>query len=218
MTVKSAARCAAQLAVRQAKKDSCLESEYYFSAGKQYISRLLPDIESNNSVKVIFEQENDTDGPELKPEQVEVQVHASRLDEECVRIIAGTEFKSNFSHEIAGVVTRIGSAVTKFKQGNRVLGFSGNKFASFQVTNQLLIHKIHEEEQASRMASLPKAYGMAAYGLETLANLQPAEKVVVLPGTGFPGEATVNTAKALGGKPYVAVQSDSEDATCHETL
>ncbi|KAG8405546.1 hypothetical protein J3458_022193 [Metarhizium acridum] len=194
MTVKSAARCAAQLADNK-------YSILFFDP----ILRL-----SGLAVKVIFEQENDTDGPELKPEQVEVQVHASRLDEECVRIIAGTEFKSNFSHEIAGVVTRIGSAVTKFKQGDRVLGFSGNKFASFQVTNQLLIHKVHEEEQASRMASLPKAYGMAAYGLETLLNLQPAEKVVVLPGTGFPGEATVNTAKALGGKPYVAVQSDSE--------
>ncbi|KAJ2990433.1 hypothetical protein NUW58_g2948 [Xylaria curta] len=208
------------------------ESEYFASDGKVFISRLVSyerineaygdavgdllsapfDAEARlagrlRSGKVVFEIDEET---ALGSEEIEVKVAASGLNENGVAVISGTEFETDFSHEIAGTITQVGSEVTGLAPGDRVVAFSSDKFSTFQRINQSTAQKLEPSEQLHTMASLPMHYATALYCLDKLAHLQQGESVLILPGCGFTVAAAINVVKALGGIPIVAVRATVE--------
>ena len=56
--------------------------------------------------------------------------------------MAGSGYSNIFSHEVAGVITRIGSEVSEFKIGDRVVGFSYDTLSTFQQTQAALVQPI----------------------------------------------------------------------------
>ena len=228
------ARITSRKAIEQIEKASTLDNEYCVSEGKLFISRLVSE-ESINSVysvdetdvlaipfdpqqhlvgrmqpgKVFFEPDNRLENP-LDPEAVEIQVLATGLNREDVLIISGTEFPTEFSHEVGGIVKRIGSATKDFNVGDRVVGFSFDRFATLQRVHQDLLQKLSPNESLAEITSLPMGYAAALHGLKTLANLQRRETVLILPGSGLAGAAAIRVTQAVGGYPFVVVSSDSE--------
>lgn len=228
------ARITSQIAEKQTQKNASLETEYCVSEGKLFISRLISEQRINNtytvddanlklinfdpvaylvgnmkSGKVIFETDDRVQNA-LDPEAIEVQVLATGLNREDVLIISGTEFPNEFSHEIGGVVKQVGSATHEFVVGDRVVGFSFDKFATFQRVHQDLLQKIEPKESLTEMTSLPMGYAAAFHGLKTLANLQKDESVLILPGSGLAGTAAIGVVQAMGGYTYVVVNNDSQ--------
>lgn len=53
-----------------------------------------------------------------------------------------SDYPTTFSHELAGVITNVGSDVSNFNIGDRVVGFCFDKFATYQRTPATLVHKI----------------------------------------------------------------------------
>lgn len=233
-TAADIARITSRTAIKQTEKAGTLENEYCVSDGKLFIGRLLSEESINstyaadataikatsfnakthlvgkvNSGTVIFEDDDRADNP-LDPEAVEIQVLSTGLNREDVLIISGTEFPSEFSHEIGGIVQRVGSATKGFTVGDRVVGFSFDKFATYQRVHQSLVQKINPHESMAEMTSLPMAYAAAWHGLRTLANLQSHETVLVLPGSGLAGAAAIRITQAFGGYPFVIVSSETE--------
>ncbi|KAK7757297.1 hypothetical protein SLS62_000847 [Diatrype stigma] len=236
ITISSAqgSKTMAKLATLQASDGAALESEYSISNGQIFISRLIPIERINHDYgydeaepesvpfdpkkrlvgkvvagKVVFEHAPEAE-PSLAPEEVEVAVLATGLNRHDVSVISGTEFPTDFSHEISGVVCRTGSEVRNLVPGDNVVGFSSSKFATFQYTDQCLVQKLEPGESFLTMASLPMQYAAALHGLEDLANLQAGESVFILPGSGLVGAAAVHVTRALHGVPYVAVRHASE--------
>ena len=161
------------------------------------------------SGKVVFETDDRAEDV-LDPEMVEVKVKVTGLNKEDVLVISGTDYPTTFSHEIGGIIQRVGSASKRLAIGDRVVGFSFDKFATFQRTREDLLQRVEESESLAEMTSLPMAYGAALQGLKTLANLQPGETVLILYGSGLAGAGAIKATQAMGGYPYVAVNTKEQ--------
>ncbi|KAK8034603.1 polyketide synthase [Apiospora rasikravindrae] len=225
----------ASMASNQLKGDVGLENEYYVSDGLTHISRLLPNERINKtygtdekeleellfefdpaiplrgkvqSGKVVFD--HGTLDAILAPTDVEVRVSLAGLNRESTQVIAGTDISTKFSHEIGGVVSRVGSAVQDLAEGDNVVGFSLSGFDTHQVTSELLLQKVHPKESMADFAGLPMAYSSALYALQHLAKIQPAEAVLILPGTGLIGTAAIELAQFSSATPYVFVTNEAE--------
>ncbi|KAK0644424.1 lovastatin nonaketide synthase [Cercophora newfieldiana] len=210
------------------------EREYCIASGKTYISRLTFServnstycVDENNLLskefdpsepligkvqggKVVFQADTRVEDP-LDDDVVEIQVRVSGLNKEDTLVINGTDYPTDFSHEIGGVVTRVGDGVSQFAPGDMVAGFSFDRFATFQRVPQNFVRRIRSEVEMLAVAGMPMAFGAALFGLRTQAALRPGETVLVLPGAGLAGHAAVQVARVYGGKPYVAVNNESE--------
>ncbi|KAB8069924.1 KR domain-containing protein [Aspergillus leporis] len=220
-------RIVEQKATEQINGSQSVDKEYCVTRGQIFISRLvssefinntystdetkprptifdpqLPIVGKLQSGRIHFEIDSRVDDP-LNSELVEVRVLSTGLNKEDVVVASGTDFPTEFSHEIGGTVIRAGTAASGFTAGDRIVGFSFDKFATVQRVHQSLLQKVEPGESLPEMTSLPMAYGTALYGLQTLAHLQPGEVVLILPGAGLAGAAAVRITQAAGGYPYV---------------
>lgn len=226
--------------LNQLNADPSLENEYYVSSDDLYISRLLPNkainatygTNSRELLEVAFDSETLLQGKvqsgkvvfenlalntTLSPNDVEVRVSLAGLGKESIQVIGGTDISTKFSHEIGGIVSRVGSAVQDFAKGDRVVGFSLSGFDTRQTTPETLLQKVQPSESLAELTGLPMAYSSALYGLHNLAHIQSGEAVLVLPGTGFIGAAAIEVIKASGAIPYVLTSSESETAFIKES-
>lgn len=218
---------------QQSEKLDSRESEYYVSKGLVYISRLVPNEDANRtyafdekeishklldpavplvgkvqSGKVVFQAE--IFGENLKPDDVEVNVSVAGINKEDTMVISGSDYPTCFSHEIGGVVQRVGEAVNDLKVGDRVFGFSFSNFATVQRTSADLISKAEDGELLMELATIPMAYGTALYGLRNLAKLEAQENVLILNGTGSPGFAAIKVTQSMNAIPYVVAKTEAE--------
>ncbi|KAJ2995621.1 hypothetical protein NUW58_g1225 [Xylaria curta] len=221
--------------MRNYVEDGIKEKEYCIKDGLAYISRLGFDDAMNakycvdetnlhqtlfdpadplvgkiQSGKVVFEVDSRVKQA-LGDDYVEVQVRASGLNKEDTLSINGTDYPTEFSHEIGGVVTRVGKDVSRLRPGDLVVGFSFDKFATFQRVPQGLLQKLDTEADVTAVVGLPMAFGAALFGLRNSAALKQGESVLILPGSGFAGHAAVQITALLGGKAFIGV-SDTSDA------
>lgn len=221
-------------AQRQDARLESRESEYYVSKGLVYISRLVPNNNINNmyvfdkeetrsahldldvplvgkvqSGKIVF-QANVVEEESLKSDHVEIKVSVAGINKESTLVINGHDYPTSFSHEIGGVIQRVGESVVGLKVGDRVFGFSFGNFATIQYTPADLDQKVEDGEALMEFASLPMAYGTALHGLKHLARLEAQENVLILNGTGSPGLAAIKVTQCMNAIPYVVVGTEAE--------
>ncbi|KAI8630512.1 lovastatin nonaketide synthase [Xylariaceae sp. FL1651] len=210
------------------------EREYRVANGATYISRLGFNAELNANYcvdesdlrktsfdpaeplmgkiqagQVVFQADERVLKP-LGDDEVEVQVRVSSLNKEDSLCINGQDYPTDFSHEIGGVVTRVGKNVTRFAPGDLAAGFSFDRFATFQRTSHDLLQKIESEKDMEALADMPMAFGAALYGLQTSAAVRRGESVLILPGAGFAGHAAVQVASLLEANVFIGVNDASE--------
>lgn len=222
-----------KVAEQQLIKEELPEREYCVSNGKTYISRLVRNQSLNNIFtasheteptsfspdnritgqvlkgKVVFQQQIDG-GDDIKPHHVEIQVQCSGLTKEGVRVINGTDYPTTFSHEIGGLVMKVGAGVQTLQVGDRVVGFNFDKFSSYQQAPATMLHKIEAEDDMSTAVSTLMAYAAALHGLRNLAQMKAGERVLILHGTGTSGAAAVKIAQSEGAIPYVVAATQDE--------
>ncbi len=151
----------------------------------------------------------ETPEPELRDDEVLVQVHAAGVNVLDAKIKSG-EFKLGrpyrlpliLGHDVAGVVVLVGPQVRKFKPGDEVYArpddFRIGAFAEFiaiKETSLALKPKALTMEEA---ASIPLVGLTAWQALIEKANLQPGQKVFIQAGSGGVGTFAIQLAKHLG--------------------
>jgi NADPH:quinone reductase-like Zn-dependent oxidoreductase len=105
-------------------------------------------------------------------------------------------------HDLAGVVTRVGSAVTRFKAGDEV--YSRPRDGRIGTFAERIA--VHEDDLAikpaslsmSEAASVPLVALTAWQALVERANVQPGQKVLIHAGSGGVGTYAIQLAKHLG--------------------
>ena len=113
-------------------------------------------------------------------------------------------------NEASGVVSAIGSKVTRFKVGDRIIGaLRGGAFAEQAVVEQDLAVPLPEGLSFAQGAAYSVAYGTSYHALKQGAGLQPGETVLVLGAAGGVGNTAVELAKAMGAT-VIAAASSSE--------
>lgn len=102
--------------------------------------------------------------------------------------------------ECAGTVEKVGSSVTDFSVGDRVVAMSPTHFQTFQDLPEWACHKLEDGESFDTCATLPVVYATAIYSLHHRANIQPGESILIHSGAGGVGIAAIQLAKQAGAE------------------
>lgn len=160
--------------------------------------------------------------PTINENDVLVQVHSAGVNVIDLLIRNG-EFKLflpmkpsfQLGRDVAGVVTKVGSKVSKFKVGDDVYSSSGNhhlgtyaEYISIDENEVALKPKNLTMEEAS---SIPLVGLTSWQALVELANVQKGQKVFVQAGSGGVGTFAIQLAKHLGATVATTTSSANFD-------
>jgi acyl transferase domain-containing protein/acyl-CoA synthetase (AMP-forming)/AMP-acid ligase II/NADPH:quinone reductase-like Zn-dependent oxidoreductase/NAD(P)-dependent dehydrogenase (short-subunit alcohol dehydrogenase family)/acyl carrier protein len=104
--------------------------------------------------------------------------------------------------ECAGVVIAVGSAVTDFKPGDKVMAIADHSFSQYVVVDAQLAVHIPESLSLLEAATIPVTFLTAYYTLVYQAKLQPGQKVLIHAAAGGVGLAAIQIAQYLGAEIY----------------
>ncbi|MBT8248206.1 MAG: NAD(P)-dependent alcohol dehydrogenase, partial [Acidimicrobiia bacterium] len=150
--------------------------------------------------------------PEIKPDEVLVEVVAAGLDRGVEHLMTGLPYMVRIAGygltkpktrvpglDVAGRVVAVGSEVTSFAPGDEVFGIASGSFAQFAAAKETkLAHK--PANLTFEQAGVAAISGITALqALTTVGKLQPGQKVLVIGASGGVGSYAVQLAKALGG-------------------
>ncbi|AJJ12396.1 zinc-binding dehydrogenase family protein [Yersinia rohdei] len=141
--------------------------------------------------------------PRLAANEVEIAVKAAAL-------AAKDPLAEEMSQECAGVITRIGSAVSHFNVGDEVIAITGKGIAGMAVAAEHCL--VHKPAQLSfeQGAILPLDYLTAYYGLYTLAHMQSGDKVLIHCATQGIGIAAIHLARRSGAEIFATTDSEAK--------
>lgn len=147
--------------------------------------------------------------PELRDDEVLVQVHAAGVNLLDSKIRSG-EFKLILpyrlplvlGHDVAGVVTRVGSRVRQFKVGDEVYSrpddFRIGTFAEFVAVKEASLALKPKNLTMEEAASIPLVALTAWQALIEKAKLKKGQNVFIQAGSGGVGTFAIQLAKHLG--------------------
>ena len=114
--------------------------------------------------------------------------------------------------ECAGEVTAVGSGVTGFAPGDRVMAFAPASLASHAVTAAHAVMRMPEQLSFAAAATIPVAFLTVAYSLGHLARLEAGESVLVHGGAGGVGLAAIQYAKQRGAVVFATAGTPAKRA------
>ncbi len=148
----------------------------------------------------------EVDAPEPGPYEVRVRNHAAALNFFDILQIQGKyQVKPPFPFtpgaEIAGEIDAVGSEVTGWQIGDRVLGFPGGSgFAEQTVLEASKVFRVPEGMSWAQAAAMPIVYHTSWFALKDRAALQPDEWLLVHAGASGVGMSAIQLGKAFGAK------------------
>ncbi len=114
--------------------------------------------------------------------------------------------------EVAGIITEIGSTVTKWNIGDRVCALiDGGGYAEFVQVHEDMIIPISENMSFEEGAAIPEVFLTAFQSLHWLAKLKSEETILVHAGASGVGTAAIQLAKLLGAKVVTTASAGKHD-------
>lgn len=114
-------------------------------------------------------------------------------------------------NEAAGTVAAIGSGVTRFAVGDKVIvATRGNAFAEKCVAHEQTAMPLPDGLTFEQGAGFSVTYGTSFHALKQGADLQAGETVLVLGAAGGVGITAVEIAKAMGARVIAAASTDEK--------
>jgi len=158
----------------------------------------------------------DTAIPEPGQGQIQIRVHAAGLNfpdsliiQDKYQIKPALPFAPG--GEFAGVVTKVGPGVDRFKLGDRVAALTNwGGFAEYAVAEAERTTHVPATMDLETASIFAFAYGTSHHAFKQRANLQPGETVLVLGSSGGVGLAAVEVAKAMGAQVIAGASSDEK--------
>jgi NADPH2:quinone reductase len=154
--------------------------------------------------------------PQAGPGEAVVRVKAAALNFFDTLIIAGKyQYKPPFpfspAAEFSGIVESVGSGVTEFAPGDRVMGHMGWGAAREAVAIAVRqLAKLPDALDFDRAAGLNVIYATTLYALRDRAQLKPGETLAVLGASGGTGLAAIELGKMMGARVIACASSDEK--------
>ncbi|KAI0125370.1 KR domain-containing protein [Xylariales sp. AK1849] len=156
-----------------------------------------------------FSRDPDFNKP-LKDDWIEIKTAAIGLNMKNLAVATAKFDLDRLSTEAAGVITRLGSAVTIFEPGDRVFGMIPGNMGNCLRSPAVLVSKLPEGISADGAASMPLAYLTSIYALCHIARLAMGESVLIESATGGIGMAALRIARHLGAEIFATVGNDEK--------
>ncbi len=119
--------------------------------------------------------------------------------------------------ELAGVVKEVGSGVTAFRPGDRVMAFTTyGAFAEEVKTEATRLLPLPEKMDFVTGAAFVLTYGTSDHALRDRAALKAGETLLVLGAAGGVGLAAIEIGKALGARVIACASSEDKLSVCRE--
>ncbi|WP_437230900.1 NADPH:quinone reductase [Planctomicrobium sp. SH661] len=165
--------------------------------------------------------------PKIQPSQVLVKVAAASINPIDTYIRAGSipmpvEFPYIPGCDLAGTVEEVGSAVTRFRVGDRVWGSNQGlfkrqgTFAEYAAVDADWLYPTPAKMTDEQAAAGALTGITAQLGLFQHAQLKTGEYVFVNGGTGGVGSMVVQFVKAAGGQVITTAGTEEKRALCKE--
>ena len=148
----------------------------------------------------------------LPADDVEIQVKATGLNFMDIMVSMGQISDSILGLECSGIVTEVGSNVSAFNPGDRVMTFTEGSFATKLRVTAAVVQSIPEGMGFDVAASIPLIYSTAYYSLFDAARLQAGETILIHAAAGGVGQAAIILAQYLGAEIFVTVGSEEKKA------
>jgi NADPH2:quinone reductase len=151
-------------------------------------------------------QLNDVPVPEPGPSQVRIRNHAAALNFfDLLQIQGKYQVKAPLpmtpGAEVAGVVDAVGSGVTLFEKGDRVMAFTnGGGYAEFSLADSFRTFRIPQGMAFPEAAAVPIVYHTSWFALKQRAPLREGEWLLVHAGASGVGMSAIQIGKALGAR------------------
>ena len=153
----------------------------------------------------------DVPRPALKPDELLVQVHAAGLNPidnviptGIFKAVVRFQLPATLGSDLAGVVTEVGSRVTRFKVGDAVFAsifdLGTGSIAEFAVVPESAAALKPANLDFVQAASIPMVGLTSWQALKERANLRAGQKVFIPAGSGGIGTFAIQLAKHLGAK------------------
>uniref|UniRef100_A0A4E9E756 Uncharacterized protein n=1 Tax=Gibberella zeae TaxID=5518 RepID=A0A4E9E756_GIBZA len=146
----------------------------------------------------------------LPEDWIEIEVRSVGLNFKDVLVALGNLAEDKLGVDASGVITRVGSSVSDFKPGDRVMTASCATFATFvrfpaKGAIPIPAHMTFEEA-----ASMPLIFLTAYYSLITAGNLISGEKILIHAAAGGVGQAAIMIAQEKGAEIFATVGSEDK--------
>ncbi|WP_378081729.1 NADP-dependent oxidoreductase [Aeromonas bestiarum] len=149
--------------------------------------------------------------PTLKPDELLVEVHAAAVNPIDNMILTGIfkpildfQFPATVGSDLAGVVTEVGSRVTRFKPGDAIFAnifdLGTGSIAEFAVVPESAAALKPANLDFVQAASIPMVGLTSWQALKERAHLRAGQKVFIPAGAGGIGTFAIQLAKHLGAK------------------
>ncbi|KAK4222721.1 acyl transferase/acyl hydrolase/lysophospholipase [Podospora fimiseda] len=154
------------------------------------------------------QQENSIPGPN----QVRIKVASVGINAKDYYVLAGRVDTPDGTCQLecAGTVVQVGSNVTNFAPGDRVVAMAPSHFQTYQTLPEWACHKLLLSENFNTAATLPLVYSTAIYALHHRAQIQPGETILIHSGAGGVGIAAIQLALAAGAQVFTTVSTEEK--------
>ncbi|MDN6385931.1 MAG: NADP-dependent oxidoreductase [Alkalibacterium sp.] len=159
--------------------------------------------------------------PEIKSNQVLIEMHATSINPIDWKIRTGYfsenmpfEFPLILGWDAAGVVSKVGSDVTKFKEGDEVFArpaMANGTYAEYVAVDESLVALKPENVSYNDAASVPLAGLTAWQSLLDFGKIKSGDKVLIHAGAGGVGSLGIQIAKHFGAYVYSTASGKNED-------
>ncbi|KAK1468240.1 mycocerosic acid synthase [Colletotrichum melonis] len=146
--------------------------------------------------------------------EVEFQTMATAVNFKDLAVMLGKIQETPVGLEAAGIVTRVGSGVTRFKPGDRVFGFTFNgAYSTYGRGAEGTLAKVPEDHSFAEAAVIPIVYTTAYACLYDIGELEKRARRVQKPSllvhaaAGGVGQAAIQMAKREGVEIFATVGS-----------
>ncbi|KAF5554613.1 polyketide synthase [Fusarium mexicanum] len=146
----------------------------------------------------------------LPEDWVEIEVKIVGLNFKDVLVALGNLAEDKLGVDASGVITRVGSAVTDFKPGDRIMTASCATFATFVRFPAKGAIPIPAHMSFEEAASMPLIFLTAYYSLVTVGNLTRGEKILIHAAAGGVGQAAIMIAQQKGAEILATVGSEEK--------
>lgn len=152
--------------------------------------------------------------PEVGEEEILVEVKATALNRADILQRQGKYppppgASPILGLEIAGVVAEKGSKVFKWKTGDNVFGLiPGGGYAQYAVIHEDMALRIPGNLSFEQAAAIPEVFLTAYQSIVWLAELKPAEYILIHAGASGVGTAAIQLAREIGAKIIITASSE----------
>jgi acyl transferase domain-containing protein/NADPH:quinone reductase-like Zn-dependent oxidoreductase/acyl carrier protein len=121
-------------------------------------------------------------------------------------------------NEYSGIVTAVGSEVSDFKPGDRVIAYDKLTFANRLRVHATQVQLLPHHISFATAAALPVSFMTACHALVDIAEIQPGQAVLIDGASSEVGQAALTMAQHLGAQVIAAVSRTDEAKFVTETL